>query len=282
MTHSDPERDLDAELELRLRLDTQAGPAQRISKDRARELVLAAMASAATASSVPESGAVESSRPKTSGRSQGRTRMAMAAAALLAAFVSGASASLWMWGRERPRVDPVAPTAEPVSRVRKAPVPNQPPPEPAQAEPVDDEPSDVPEKPTRTRRPEAMPEDLLERANSLRAEGAFPAARDAYSQVVRRYPSSLSAYAAQVAAGSLELEHLGQPEQARRLFERALASRPSGALSLEIYQGLAASYAALGRPQDERRILTRLVESYPRAHAATRARARLQELAPAP
>jgi TolA-binding protein len=123
-----------------------------------------------------------------------------------------------------------------------------------------------------------QPEDLLARANRLRAEGAFAQARDTYAQVVRRAPNTLSAYAAQVAAGSLELEHLARPEEARRLFERALQNRPNGALSLEIYQGLAASYGALGRSRDEARTLERLLESYPNAHAAKRAQARLEEL----
>jgi tetratricopeptide (TPR) repeat protein len=153
---------------------------------------------------------------------------------------------------------------------------------------VPDEPAPIDERPVaeevaakpanKARRSDGISEDLLERANRLRAEGAFSEARDVYAQVVRRNPSSLSAYAAQVAAGALELEHLGRPDEARRQFERALAARPAGALSLEVYQGLAASYAALGRLREERRILERLVAAYPNAHAAKRAKARLEEL----
>jgi len=264
MSARDPSSEGD-ELALRLRLDAQAGPAQRISKDRARELVAAAMASARGA----EVEAQAPSRAQTSGH----WRMSVAAAALLAAFVSGASASLWVWGqRSSAPVTTAAPTRLPASAPRAA---VQPPTEPPTrtSEPAPAIPAPSP------RRAEVQADDLLERANRLRAEGAFLQARDAYAQVVRRDPSSLSAYAAQVAAGSLELEHLGHPEAARRLFERALRSRPSGALSLEIYQGLAASYAALGHERDEQRTLERLVAAYPDTHAAQRAEARLEALA---
>jgi TolA-binding protein len=130
----------------------------------------------------------------------------------------------------------------------------------------------------RARRAEALPEDLLQRANRLRAEGAFRAAQERYQEVFRRYPGSLSAYAAQVAAGALALEHLGQPGEARRLFEAALSARPTGALSLEALQGLAASHAALHQPTAERVTLLRLLRAYPDAPAAQRARARLREL----
>jgi tetratricopeptide (TPR) repeat protein len=263
--------DLEPALELRLSLDSHAGPAARISKDRARDLVLAAMTSAA------DSGQRAEPSPTTvgGGRSK-RSSLAVAAAALLVAFISGASASLWVWGRRESNAEPVTqPKAAPERTPRATPAGNAPELELERDGEYDDSNSKAPARP---RRAEALSEDLLERANRLRAEGAFAEARDTYAQVVRRYPSTLSAYAAQVAAGSLELEHLSQPDEARRLFERALASRPAGALSLEIYQGLAASYAALGRTRDEARTLRRLVSSYPHAHAAKRANVRLEEL----
>lgn len=263
---------LDAALEPRLRLDGQAGPATRISKDRARELVLAAMSRAPEATVAEDE--LDSRRPKA--WLAGRSRIAVAAAALLVAFISGASASLWVWGRkDSPVPPPATPRQAPAMAARETPAPSE-----TALEEEEESPSG--KVVTRPRRAEAMPEDLLERANRLRAEGAFAEARDAYAQVFRRYPGTLSAYAAQVAAGSLELEHLARPDEARRLFERALQSRPMGALSLEIYQGLAASYGALGRARDEMRTLERLVAAYPSAHAAKRAKARLEELAKAP
>jgi cyclic lactone autoinducer peptide len=204
--------------------------------------------------------------------------MGVAAAALLVAFISGASASLWVWGRgevpKAPAVQPAVPGDKPrqITTILA----------PAHEEDPLDTDKETERTTPRPRRAEAVSQDLLERANRLRAEGAFAEARDTYAQVVRRSPNSLSAYAAQVAAGSLELEHLGRPDEARRLFERALTTRPTGALSLEVYQGLAASYAALGRARDELRTLKRLIGAYPNAHAAKRAGKRIEELERAP
>jgi tetratricopeptide (TPR) repeat protein len=272
----------DPELELRLALDSQAGPAARISKERARELVQAALAGLPAASALEQRDMA--TRPR-AGRSHG---LWLAAAALLLAFISGASASLWAWGKrtaERGGSTSVAPL-RPTTPRYGAPTADPATPSPAlERDVADQERVMQPPRPAlRSRRvvAEALPEDLLQLANRKRAEGDFDAARDRYEQVVRRYPGTLSSYAAQVAAGSLELEHLAHPDAARRWFERALEARPRGALSLEALQGLAASLAALDRPRDERRALERLITEHPDTHAARRARERLAALRDVP
>jgi tetratricopeptide (TPR) repeat protein len=123
------------------------------------------------------------------------------------------------------------------------------------------------------------PDDLLQKANRLRSTGDFAEAAATYSQVYERDPRSLSAYVAEVAAGSIELEHLEHPQKARKLFERALRTYPDGALDLEARQGLALSLHDLGDPSAEASALRSLVERHPKSPAAKRASVRLSELA---
>jgi tetratricopeptide (TPR) repeat protein len=135
---------------------------------------------------------------------------------------------------------------------------------------------------TNARAPEPAllaPDDLLQTANRLRAEGRFREAAETYGLVYERHPHGLSAYVAEVAAASLELEQLGGPARARRLFERAIAAEPGGALDIEARQGLALAARDLGDARAELAALQGLISAHPRSPAAGRARLRVRELA---
>jgi tetratricopeptide (TPR) repeat protein len=82
----------------------------------------------------------------------------------------------------------------------------------------------------------------------------------------------------QVAAASIELEHLGNAGKARRLFERALREHPEGALDLEARQGLATALRDLGQEKAEIAVLRQLIEIHAGSPAARRATERLHEL----
>jgi tetratricopeptide (TPR) repeat protein len=200
------------------------------------------------------------------------------------ALVGGASAARWYFGKAEPqaRVEAAQPAHRPAKRVvQKTSLPAL----TLEAEPLAEE-RDEPSAPRVNRavhdHDKAEPEDLLQRANRQRAEGRFQSAADTYAQVYERYPRSLSAYAAQVAAASIELEHLGKPDHARKLFESALRSHPKGALDLEARQGLSLSLRELGRDRDEVSSLRALIRDHGESPAARRADARLKELTSAP
>jgi tetratricopeptide (TPR) repeat protein len=256
----------DDRLLLGLSLDDRAGPARRISRDQAASMVDAALAEWAVEQAIPPA------------RSRVFPTVAMAAIVLLA-VVGGASAARWYFDRSpQPSVEHLAPMAPRVSPKRAA-QPTQLPEVTLEAE------REIPHAPRAAKHEaheKAEPEDLLQRANQLRAAGRFQTAAETYAQVYERYPRSLSAYAAQIAAASIELEHLGKPQHARKLFETALRSQPHGALDLEARQGLSLSLRDLGRDRDEAEALRALIRHHGETPAARRAEARLKELTSAP
>jgi tetratricopeptide (TPR) repeat protein len=244
----------------RLRLDERAGPARRISKDQAQSLVEDALSTWEGERMVPDR------------RGASLWQTLSIAAGLLLAVVGGASAARWWYGQ--------APEPAPAqARARVARPRTLLPAVSLQAEAAPEVEAPEP-RATRPSRPleRSEPDDLLQKANHLRAEGRFQAAAETYAQVYDRYPRSLSAYAAQVAAASLELEHLGRPLRAQKLFESALHAYPAGALDLEARQGLALSLRDLGKHQEELRALHALIAGHASSPAARRAEARLKEL----
>jgi tetratricopeptide (TPR) repeat protein len=253
-----------------MRLDERAGPARRISRDQSLAMVESAL------------DVWQGELPVAPKKRSWLPALAVAASLLLA-MVGGASAARWYFGKAEPK--PVVTSAAPSqSAAKRAPHKTSLPPVTLEAEPLDQE----REEPSAPRRPQsgahekAEPDDLLQRANRLRAEGRFQSAADTYAQVYERYPRSLSAYAAQVAAASIDLEHLAKPDGARKLFESALRSHPRGALDLEARQGLSLSLRELGRDRDEASSLRALIRDHGESPAARRAEARLQELADDP
>ncbi|HEX6240203.1 MAG TPA: hypothetical protein VFZ61_04900 [Polyangiales bacterium] len=256
MTTSEHEDD---QLLLGLSLDDRGGPARRISREQAASMVDQALTTWAVEQAVP---------PR---RARVLPTVAVAAVVLLA-MIGGASAARWYFDRapEAPVVTTqTKPAARPQPKLTRLPA--------LTVEAEDSEPETKP-RASRVSHEKAEPEDLLQRANQLRAGGRFQSAAETYAQVYERYPRSLSAYAAQIAAASIELEHLGKPQHARKLFEGALASQPRGALDLEARQGLALSLRDLGRDRDEADALRALIRIHPETPAARRAEARLKEL----
>jgi tetratricopeptide (TPR) repeat protein len=211
--------------------------------------------------------------------------LTLAAAALLVLVCGAAAARLVGWMRD----EPAAPVQSPATSVHGKGAARVPSAQPAlslapatqlePSEPTTFEPRAPRAVPSRSKDArEGALEDLLQQANRARADGEFREAAGLYAQVYDSRPSSLSAYVALVAAGSLELEHLDRPARARKLFEAALSARPKGALDLEARQGLVLALRDLGARADEVAALRKLIALHPTRPAASRARARLVEL----
>lgn len=269
--------DGDPEVASYLVLDDRPGPAPRISRERALAMVETALAELPPPMAAPR-------RFASAGRSW------LVAAAVLFGIVGGAAAARWYFAdtakapvpavgnanrfeelTPAPVVPPVAVVAPPAAAV----APPAAAVAPAPAEEADPE---APADRSAAAERRGAPEDLLQKANRLRTQGRFRDAAQTYSAVSDRYPKTLSSYVAQVAAGSIELEHLSNPGKARKLFERALREHPEGALDLEARQGLATALRDLGQEKAEIDVLHRLIDVHPGSPAAKRAALRLAEL----
>lgn len=252
----------DPELMPYLTLDDRSGPASRISRDRALAMVETAMAELPPPMAAPRKAA-------------GLTRGALATAAVVLGLVGGAAAARWYFTEPAPARPAPAPAAAPAAKVQQ--------PEPTTvpieviAPPIEDT-VDNGERARSNSVEHTAPEDLLQKANRLRTIGRFRDAAQTYNTVSERYPKTLSAYVSQVAAASIELEHLGNAGRARRLFERALREHPEGALDLEARQGLATALRDLGQEKAEINVLRQLIEIHAGSPAARRAAERLREL----
>lgn len=121
-------------------------------------------------------------------------------------------------------------------------------------------------------------EDLLRKANGLRAEKNWLEATQTYERVVDKYSTSGQAYPAMVAAAGLRLDRLNDAAVALRLYRRALDARPAGALAEEARFGEARALRALGKDDDERTSLQKFLSSYPSSWRAEEARTRLRAL----
>lgn len=271
-------------MQARLVLDARPGPAARISKDRANAMVEAALDSAldaalaANASDLPNAiePAAHVSKLNAIVSHPAARAIVLAAAALLMLVGGAAAAKLVVQAFFADEPAQVIPAPAPAVAV---PAPSK----RAAAEPAIVEPEPAIEAPalvapTREARETRAPEDLLQHANRARTAGKFREAAETYALVYERHPSTLSAYVAEVAAASIELEHLDSPAHAARLFLHALRARPKGALDLEARQGLALALRDLGQTREEIAVLRSLVVAHPDRPAAARARARLVEL----
>ncbi len=93
-------------------------------------------------------------------------------------------------------------------------------------------------------RPRETASDLLAEANRARGQREWARAATLYERVMGSQVDE--SYAATVALASLRLEHLGDPRGALTLYERALSSRPGGALSVQAEAGAARCRRVLG------------------------------------
>jgi len=266
MTGSEPE----FHVPLPMPLDGHVGPATRLPDERASALLGAALLEfdrLHAPQAVPGPGKSRWALPKT---------WAVAAASLLA-LTGGAAAAHRYFQLGQP-----APTPPPAARSE---APLAPPPalaaEPeapaAAAQRSGPDVQRAPERPSRAA-VRGAPEDLLQKANHQRALGQFRDAAQTYAQVYERFPRSISAYVARVAAGAIELEHLSNPTRARKLLEQAVREQPHGALDLEARQGLSVALRDLEDRPGERTVLRALIAEHPDSPAARRAQVRLREL----
>ncbi len=126
--------------------------------------------------------------------------------------------------------------------------------------------------------PQATPEDMLRNANDLRARHQWLAATQLYEKTLRAYPGRAEAYSAMVAAGVLRLDQLGDAQGALSLFSSAIRARPRGPLSEEARWGSVQAHRSLGDATSEQTALQEFVTVHPDSLLAARARARLHEL----
>jgi ferric-dicitrate binding protein FerR (iron transport regulator) len=117
---------------------------------------------------------------------------------------------------------------------------------------------------------------MLEQAQSLRADGEFAKAADLYEKISGLNPKSPSGGAALVARGELLLSSLNDARGALRAFEAYLAH--GGPLAQEASFGKARALRALRRTADERRAIEHFLATYPDAPQSRVLRRRLAEL----
>jgi hypothetical protein len=277
-----------------LPLDAHAGPASRISRVRAMNIVSAAMEREPTSR-------VDLRRPPARTRPWRQVAFLAAAALVLpvtvvagavrlAAIRHFAPATLFVAGRTPVAHTEPKPAPQPAPRavealaahVDEAPVPNE---MPA---------VDVPRAPETPRvhlpapaapraaaappSPPLSPQDMLQNANDLRAQHQWLAATQVYEKTLRTFPGRSEAYSAMVAAGVLRLDQLGDPRGALALFSSALRARPQGALAEEARWGTIQAFRVLGDRPSEKAALQEFVTLHPLSLLASRAQARLREM----
>jgi tetratricopeptide (TPR) repeat protein len=132
----------------------------------------------------------------------------------------------------------------------------------------------VPPRSARRAASRAAPVDLLAEANRRRRLGEWKRAASLYIQAARRASSPAIRQTAWVAVGDLRLESMKRPGDAVFAFRAALDA--AGPLEAEALWGLGLALRRSGRPEEARRVWTRLVQTYPERAEARRARARLE------
>lgn len=255
-------------------LDSQPGPARRLSQRRAAEIVGAVL------DMDQAKGMNGAAPPRTRDRDRAPAFARLLAAALLLVLLAGGALAAVYLIRQRPAPVP-GPVLAPAPISARAPAP-------AAAAPSivpEATPEIAPEiapaaasTPARRAFSARGPEDLLLLANRRRGERRFRDADALYQRVLLRHPGSPAAYVAQLASASLRLEHLRDPRGARRLYEAALRTRPAGALSEEARLGLAEACRALHARDAEAQALRDLLSAHPGTLHRRQAEARLRAL----
>lgn len=244
-------------------LDGGSGPARRLSRQRSSALVQAALDAALQQAPEPPR---RRKRPPV---------WLMAGAALV--FTGAAAAAVWSYARPaQPPVvlQPAVPEPTRVATLEPVPLPPSAPNEPFVIE------HPRPLRPSITVKESSKPEDLLRQANAFRSAGQWKEAEGLYLRVIRAEPSSLAAYVARVASGSLRLEHLGDARGALRQFQDAVRLQPGGMLDPEARHGVAEAHRALGDTEAEARALGEFLTLHPDSPLSAASRARLRELSP--
>jgi hypothetical protein len=118
---------------------------------------------------------------------------------------------------------------------------------------------------------------LFADANEERRRAHAVAASALYSQLQQRYPSSNEALVSRVSLGRLLLER-GAWSDALSQLDRYLIESPDGVLAPEALFGEAQALQALGRREEERNVLARLLARFADSVYAAQARRRMEEL----
>lgn len=266
-------------------LDSQDGPALPISEQEARALVARV---------------IERSR-QTPVRARNAARRKIMPFVIGAVMATSAAAASYQRGWRLPWSDSARPDRASVVSLA-VPSPPEPPkhastptlapepepaPEPAPQLALEPPPSPMPRlktpaaAPAAARKPppstpDAVAEDGLSRANTLRGQRRYADALTAYLAVVEGHPRSRQAQAARVAAAALELERFGNAARAERLYTQAAESGPE--LAAEARFGIAESHRARGDGVRERDALRSFLSKHPDSPLAAAARRRLESL----
>ncbi len=270
-----------------LPLDAQTGPAMRISRARATDIVSMAL-------SFETHSRIDVRRPP---RRRSWHKVGFLAAAAFVLPVTVVAGAVRIAAARRPLaaalnvVAAPAPRPEPKAQVAARPTETLMPVAPeVMAQPEEPAVVEAPRAPEAARvkvavasapraaPPDANPRDMLQQANDLRAQHQWLAATQMYEKTLHSFPGRAEAYSAMVAAGMLRLDQLGDPKGALALFGSAIRVRPHGALSEEARWGTIQSYRALSNPSAETAALQEFVTLHPQSLLAWRALARLREL----
>jgi hypothetical protein len=230
-----------------LRLDGHHGPASRISRTRASEMIEKAM-ERADAPSIPLPRTRRWSWPS-------RALLVPVAAAVPLALLAGAAAyfvSSQHGGLAKSAAEPARVVAPARSRSSTA-------------------------NPTSNRR-RLEPQQMLEKANEARAKAEWLAATELYEQTAQAYPDSEEGYQAMVAAGLLRMVHLGDAEGALRLLSAGVSLRPADPMSEQARWGRIEALRALDDRATEKRSLLEFVRLYSEGPLPVLARERLAQL----
>lgn len=220
--------------------------------------------------------------PKTEHASRYRSSLMAAAVVLLGLLsVSGIGAALWAAGitpwHKRPARTATS-TARPAHKSaarRVRPISAAPSAAAAVTETAPHEEPTVAADAVR-RAPRVDPAMLFHDANAARREGALARAKQLYSELIRRAPSSEEAHVAHVSLGKLLLAQ-GQYAEGEREFRRYLRAG-GGPLSEEALFNRAHSLFKLGHARDEAAAWRALLSAYPESVYAARAKERLINL----
>jgi tetratricopeptide (TPR) repeat protein len=257
-------------------LDSQPGPARRLSQRRAAEIVGAVLQAG-----------MDGDRAPARARERAPVLVRLLVAALLLVLLAGASlAAVYLVRRQaRPATAPMPaqapasislPASSPVAPSVSSPA-SGPAPAAATAPAIAAPPTaSAPARPAPVHI--HSPEDLLQLANQRRGARRFREADALYQRVLQRHPGTPASYVAQLASAALRLEHLRDPRGARRLYEAALRTHPAGALSEEARLGLAESCRALQARDAEAQALRDLISAHPGSLHRRQAEARLRAL----
>ena len=263
---------------LELPLDELSGPAKRLSPARRAALIDAALDAALT------------DRPAR--RIEARWRIALVAI-VMAGAVTAAAAGVYRMSIPEPEIPAKRGlsgdnAAEPTTALDidagddeavEPPVEDAPLPGPRTQREATRERS-TPAK-RKAREPRA-PADLLQAANEQRRARQWSRADALYRRVVREHRGTRAAYVARIASASIQLEHMGNPARALRLYRSTLRQDPRGPLAEEARFGVAEALRALGNTAGERRALETFLSRHSDSPLAARVRARLAALGAAP